>query len=119
MLNRIILVYQPGTPNEERYCIQCNQVPPALPGGGPGILEIDQAERKVHHDPAAQNYNYLEFQRFQPCQNPDDSDLIIEISDKPESSGQICMPFNGGYVAGQPLNTISIKLLTPGDLNNP
>jgi hypothetical protein len=118
-LNRIILVYQPGTPQEERYCIQCNNVPPDLPPGGSGNLDIP-AVRKYHPDPpAAPQYKYLAFSRLEPCLNPDNNDIIIELSDRPENSGQICMPFNGGYVQGGPVDVISIKLLGPNDLNNP
>ena len=105
---QIALVYHPGQPDEVRYCIHCTQVPPPV-GAGPGILEIPEVSRNTQAGPP--QYNYLRFERQNPCAPTDPDDINIELLEDPVVTGRIVMAFNGGYVAGTPLTAITIKLL--------
>ena len=106
---KIALVYHPGQADEVRYCIEIAQWPPTPPGAGPGDLTIPHVSRET--EPGPTPYNYLRFERQDPCASADPEDIKIELLEDPVVTGRIVMPFNGGYVAGGPVTAITIKLL--------
>ena len=119
-MNKIFLVYKPGTPNEVKFCIDCMSVTPPL-GAQHGDINIANTIRKDD------GYEYLSIPRINENYTPpaEHDDLIIELLEDPgnppedpvthtqRTDGRIIMPFNGGTLGEE----ISIKLLKPEDLN--
>lgn len=85
--------------NDERICIECNQVP--TPGGGPGILEIPNVEiREKLKEDGSKDFDYLWFPSGS-TDDPDPDDLVI-ILKGPLVENSMILPFNGGHVPAEP-----------------